>query len=126
MGMPENLKEEEGMGDDLSMHVEHYPHTEGSNQAIYQFQIDNNNKDDKQSGAVQFTAEVSPDMDVTNAYFFREKTGQAATKEDCKVGQRSPAAQDKINKKFREQRSPSQSLFAVISNTSTNSPHSTF
>ena len=42
------------------MHVEHYPHTEGSNQAIYQFQIDNNNKDDKQSGAVQFTAEVSP------------------------------------------------------------------
>jgi len=39
-------------------------------------------------------------MDVTNAYFFREKTGQAATKEDCKVGQRSPAAQDKINKKF--------------------------
>jgi len=82
------------------MHVEHYPHTEGSNQAIYQFQIDNNNKDDKQSGAVQFTAEVSPDMDVTNAYFFREKTGQAATKEDCKVGQRSPAAQDKINKKF--------------------------
>ena len=44
------------------MHVEHYPHTEGSNQAIYQFQIDNNNKDDKQSGAVQFTAEVSPGL----------------------------------------------------------------
>merc|ERR1711935_536063 len=96
--MPENP--EEGLGDDLALHVEHYPHTEGSNKAIYQFQIDNNNKNDRQTGPVQFTAEVSPDMEGTNAYFFRENPGHAATKEDCKVGQRSELAQEKINKKF--------------------------
>lgn len=40
------------------------------------------------------------DMDVTNAYFYREKTGHQPTKESCKVGQRSPASQEKIMKKF--------------------------
>lgn len=39
-------------------------------------------------------------MDVTNAYFFREKTGATPQKESCKVGQRSPASREKINKKF--------------------------
>merc|ERR1712072_976051 len=86
--------------DKLALHVEHYPHAQGSNHAIYQFQIDNNNKDDKPTEAVDFTAEISPDMDVTNAYFFKEKSGQTPQKESCKVGQRSPASQEKISKKF--------------------------
>merc|ERR1712178_254286 len=86
--------------DDLSLHVEHYPHAQGSNKAIYQFQIDNNNKDDKRTAPVKFTAEVSPDMDVTNAYFFREKSGTQPQKEDCKVGQRSPDSQERMQKKF--------------------------
>merc|ERR1711871_705786 len=59
--------------DKLALHVEHYPHAQGSNHAIYQFQIDNNNENDKTTDPVDFTAEVSPAMDVTNAYFFREK-----------------------------------------------------
>merc|ERR1719217_1515302 len=86
--------------DKLALHVEHYPHAQGSNNAIYQFQIDNNNENDKQTQTVDFTAEVSPDMDVTNAYFYREKDGAQAKKETCKVGQRSPASQEKIMKKF--------------------------
>merc|ERR1712023_381378 len=86
--------------DKLALHVEHYPHAQGSNHAIYQFQIDNNNENDKTTDPVDFTAEVSPDMDVTNAYFFREKTGATPRKESCKVGQRSPASREKINKKF--------------------------
>merc|ERR1712072_511876 len=86
--------------DKLALHVEHYPHAQGSNHAIYQFQIDNNNSNDKQTEPVDFTAEISPDMDVTNAYFFREKSGQTPQKESCKVGQRSPASQEKISKKF--------------------------
>merc|ERR1712006_14299 len=73
--------------DKLALHVEHYPHAQGSNHAIYQFQIDNNNENDKATDPVDFTAEVSPDMDVTNAYFFREKTGATPQKESCKVGQ---------------------------------------
>merc|ERR1712146_653747 len=56
--------------DKLALHVEHYPHAQGSNHATYQFQIDNNNENDKTTDPVDFTAEVSPDMDVTNAYFF--------------------------------------------------------
>merc|ERR1711981_331376 len=81
--------------DKLALHVEHYPHAQGSNHAIYQFQIDNNNSNDKQTEPVDFTAEISPDMDVTNAYLFREKTGQTPQKESCKVGQRSPASREK-------------------------------
>eukprot|EP00657_Telonema_sp_P-1_P010252 TRINITY_DN4604_c0_g1_i1.p1 TRINITY_DN4604_c0_g1~~TRINITY_DN4604_c0_g1_i1.p1 ORF type:complete len:183 (-),score=44.91 TRINITY_DN4604_c0_g1_i1:88-636(-) len=86
--------------DNLSLHVEHYPHSDGANNAIYQFQIDNLNHGDKPTGTVDFTAEVSPDMDVTNAYFYREKAGQQATKQGCKIGQRSPSSQEKIMKKF--------------------------
>merc|ERR1712070_569253 len=46
--------------DKLALHVEHYPHAQGSNHAIYQFQIDNNNENDKTTDPVDFTAEVSP------------------------------------------------------------------
>merc|ERR1711907_280362 len=98
--------------DKLALHVEHYPHAQGSNHAIYQFQIDNNNENDKTTDPVDFTAEVSPDMDVTNAYFFREKTGATPQKESCKVGQRSPT------RSSLEQRLPSQRLSNARSVTS--------
>merc|ERR1711934_1064830 len=97
--------------DKLALHVEHYPHAQGSNHAIYQFQIDNNNANDKTTEPVDFTAEISPDMDVTNAYFFREKTGQTPQKESCKVGPRNSL----------EPRSHSQSLSSARSATSMNS-----
>merc|ERR1712100_866534 len=86
--------------DKLALHVEHYPHAQGSNHAIYRFQIDNNNENDKTTDPVDFTAEISPDMDVTNAYFFKEQNGQTPQKESCKVGQRSPASREKITQKF--------------------------
>jgi hypothetical protein len=46
--------------DNLALHAEHFPHTQGSKSAIYQFQIDNNNAKATPTGAVQFTAEISP------------------------------------------------------------------
>jgi len=53
---------------------------------------------------VQFTAEISPDMDVENAYYFNEKSqskpGSPAVKGSCKTGQRSPQSQADIRKKF--------------------------
>merc|ERR1712017_59839 len=79
-------------------------HAEGARSAIYQFQIDNNNVKSKPTSPVEFTAEISPDMDVENAYFFNEKSqskpGTPAQKGNCKVGQRSPQSQSQIRKKF--------------------------
>merc|ERR1712185_439259 len=79
--------------DELALHAEHFPRAEGSKAAIYQFQIDNNNQKSERTSPVEFTAEISPDMDVENAYFFNEKSqtnpGKAAQKGKCKVGQRS-------------------------------------
>merc|ERR1711912_34903 len=90
--------------DKLSLHAEHFPHAQGSRAAIYQFQIDNNNLKSKPTSPVEFTAEISPDMDVENAYFFNEKSqskpGTPAQKGNCKVGQRSPQSQANIRKKF--------------------------
>merc|ERR1712046_127712 len=90
--------------DDLALHAEHFQHAEGGKSAIYQFQIDNNNAKSRRSSPVQFTAEISPDMDVENAYFYNEKSqskpGSAAEKGKCKVGQRSPSSQNDIRKKF--------------------------
>merc|ERR1711959_200 len=90
--------------DKMALHAEHFPHAQGSRAAIYQFQIDNNNLKSKPTSPVEFTAEISPDMDVQNAYFFNEKSqskpGTPAAKGSCKVGQRSPASQKAIRKKF--------------------------
>lgn|ERR1719331_848034 len=90
--------------DNLALHAEHFPHTQGSKSAIYQFQIDNNNAKAKQSSSVEFTAEISPDMDIENAYFYNEqsqsKPGVKAQKGKCKIGQRSPSSQDDIRKRF--------------------------
>merc|ERR1712216_746911 len=90
--------------DKMSLHAEHFPHAQGSTAAIYQFQIDNNNKASKPTSPVEFTAEISPDMYVENAYFFNEKSqskpGTPAQKGNCKVGQRSPQSQAQIRKKF--------------------------
>merc|ERR1711904_433676 len=90
--------------DKLALHAEHFPHAQGSRAAIYQFQIDNNNLKSKPTSPVEFTAEISPDMNVDNAYFFNEKSqskpGTPAAKGSCKVGQRSPASQQAIRKKF--------------------------
>merc|ERR1712078_945854 len=89
--------------DNLALHAEHFPHSSGSQSAIYQFQIDNNNAKARQT-AVQFTAEISPDMEIENAYFYNEKSqsspGTAAQKGKCKIGQRSPSSQGSIRKKF--------------------------
>merc|ERR1719506_1366570 len=90
--------------DDLALHAEHFPRAEGSKSAIYQFQIDNNNHQSKRTSPVEFTAEISPDMDVQNAYFYNEKSqskpGTPAQKGKCKIGQRSPSSQGEIRKKF--------------------------
>lgn len=90
--------------DNLALHAEHFPHTQGSKSAIYQFQIDNNNAKAKQSSSVEFTAEISPDMDIENAYFYNEqsqsKPGVKAQKGKCKIGQRSPSSQGDIRKRF--------------------------
>merc|ERR1711934_373087 len=90
--------------DDLALHAEHFPRAEGSKAAIYQFQIDNNNHKSLRTSPVEFTAEISPDMDVENAYFFNEqsqsKPGAAAQKGKCKIGQRSSHSQTEIRKKF--------------------------
>merc|ERR1711975_44701 len=90
--------------DKLALHAEHFPHAQGSKAAIYQFQIDNNNAKSKPTSPVEFTAEISPDMDVENAYYFNEKSqskpGTPAQKGNCKVGQRSPQSQAQIRKKF--------------------------
>merc|ERR1711912_168307 len=90
--------------DDLALHAEHFPRAEGSKGAIYQFQIDNNNHKSKRTSPVEFTAEISPDMDVENAYFFNEQSqtnpGKAAQKGKCKIGQRSPSSQSDIRKKY--------------------------
>merc|ERR1711934_761717 len=90
--------------DKLALHAEHFPHAQGSRAAIYQFQIDNNNVKSKPTSPVEFTAEISPDMDVENAYYFNEKSqskpGTPAQKGICKVGQRSPASQKQIRAKF--------------------------
>merc|ERR1711998_769207 len=90
--------------DKLSLHAEHFPHTQGSTAAIYQFQIDNNNEKSKRTSPVEFTAEISPDMDVQNAYFHNEqsqtKPGVAAQKGKCKIGQRSSHSQKAIRKQF--------------------------
>merc|ERR1711968_20214 len=90
--------------DDLALHAEHFPRAEGSKGAIYQFQIDNNNHKSKRTSPVEFTAEISPDMDVENAYFFNEqsqsKPGIAAQKGKCKIGQRSAHSQKSIRKQF--------------------------
>merc|ERR1712078_512535 len=90
--------------DNLALHAEHFPHSSGSQSAIYQFQIDNNNAKARQTSAVQFTAEISPDMEIENAYFYNEKSqsspGTAAQKGKCKIGQRSPSSQGSIRKKF--------------------------
>merc|ERR1712159_940146 len=79
--------------DNLALHAKHFPHSQGSKSAIYQFQIDNNNPKAKETGAVEFTAEISPDMDIENAYFYNQKG-------KCKVGQRSPSSQGDIRKRF--------------------------
>merc|ERR1712167_476030 len=90
--------------DDLALHAEHFPRAQGAKQAIYQFQIDNNNAKSKRTSPVEFTAEISPDMDVENAYFYNErsqsKPGTPAQKGKCKVGQRSPSSQNEIRKRF--------------------------
>merc|ERR1712022_52379 len=90
--------------DELALHAEHFPRAEGSKAAIYQFQIDNNNHKSLRTSPVEFTAEISPDMDVENAYFFNEKSqtkpGTPAQKGNCRVGQRSPQSQAQIRKKF--------------------------
>merc|ERR1719163_1724705 len=90
--------------DKLALHAEHFPRAEGSKSAIYQFQIDNNNHGSARTSPVEFTAEISPDMDIENAYFFNEKSqskpGTPAQKGNCKVGQRSPQSQAQIRKKF--------------------------
>merc|ERR1712178_680667 len=53
---------------------------------------------------VQFTAEISPDMDVENAYYFNEKSqsnpSPPAAKGTFRTGQRSPQSQDSIRKKY--------------------------
>merc|ERR1711988_1056172 len=90
--------------DDLALHAEHFPRTQGAKSAIYQFQIDNNNEKSKRTSPVEFTAEISPDMDVENAYFYNERSqsnpGTPAQKGKCKVGQRSPSSQNEIKKRF--------------------------
>merc|ERR1711970_1056871 len=90
--------------DKLALHAEHFPRAEGSKSAIYQFQIDNNNHQSKRTSPVEFTAEISPDMDVENAYFFNEQSqsnpGSAATKGKCKIGHRSSSSQTEIRKRF--------------------------
>merc|ERR1711966_467869 len=90
--------------DNLSLHAEHFPHSQGSKSAIYQFQIDNNNPNSRPTKTVQFTAEISPDMDVENAYYFNEKSqskpGTPAAKGTCRTGQRSPQSQESIRKKY--------------------------
>merc|ERR1712022_29273 len=90
--------------DELALHAEHFPRAEGSKAAIYQFQIDNNNQKSKRTSPVEFTAEISPDMDVENAYFFNEqsqsKPGVAAQKGKCEIGQRSSHSQKAIRKQF--------------------------
>ena len=59
--------------DNLALHAEHFPHTQGSKSAIYQFQIDNNNAKAKQTSAVQFTAEISPG-DFSTPVLLRDST----------------------------------------------------
>merc|ERR1712188_217201 len=90
--------------DQLALHAEHFPRAEGSKSAIYQFQIDNNNHQSKRTSPVEFTAEISPDMDVENAYFFNEQSqsnpGSAAQKGKCKIGHRSSSSQTEIRKRF--------------------------
>merc|ERR1712072_235066 len=90
--------------DNLALHAEHFPHTQGSKSAIYQFQLDNNNAKAKPTSAVHFTAEISPDMDIENAYFYNERSqstpGAKAQKGKCKIGQRSPSSQKDIQKRF--------------------------
>merc|ERR1711907_74718 len=90
--------------DKLALHAEHFPHAQGSRAAIYQFQIDNNNEKSKRTSPVEFTAEISPDMEVENAYFYNERSqsnpGTPAQKGKCKVGQRSPSSQNEIRKRF--------------------------
>merc|ERR1711924_304293 len=97
------IAHEEGP-DKMALHAEHFPHADGARSAIYQFQIDNNNMKSKPTSPVEFTAEISPDMDVENAYFFNEKSqtkpGTPAQKGNRKVGQRSPQSQSQIRKKF--------------------------
>merc|ERR1711939_1194945 len=65
---------------------------------------DNNNAKAKETSPVEFTPEISPDMDVENAYFFNEqsqsKPGVAAQKGKCKIGQRSSHSQKAIRKQF--------------------------
>merc|ERR1711970_873886 len=91
--------------DKLALHAEHFPRAEGSKSAIYQFQIDNNNHGSARTSPVEFTAEISPDMDIENAYFFNEQSqsnpGVKAQKGKCKIGQRSPSSQNDIRKRFR-------------------------
>merc|ERR1711904_149566 len=90
--------------DNLSLHAEHFSNAQGSTNKIYQFQIDNNNHKSKRTSPVEFTAEISPDMDVENAYFFNEqsqsKPGTVAKKGKCKIGQRSAHSQKSIRKQF--------------------------
>merc|ERR1712230_18740 len=90
--------------DKLALHAEHFPRAEGSKSAIYQFQIDNNNHGSARTSPVEFTAEISPDMDIENAYFFNEKSqskpGTPAQKGKCRIGQRSPQSQGEISKRF--------------------------
>jgi len=90
--------------DDLALHAENFPQAQGGKSAIYQFQIDNNNMKSKRTSPVEFTAEISPDMEVMNAYYFNEqsqtKPGTKAEKGSCKIGQRSPHSQGEIQKRF--------------------------
>merc|ERR1712216_335216 len=90
--------------DALELHAEHFPRAQGAKSAIYQFQIDNNNQGSARTSPAEFTAEISPDMDVENAYFYNErsqsKPGTPAQKGKCKGGQRSPSSQNEIRKRF--------------------------
>merc|ERR1719421_785606 len=77
--------------DNLALHAEQFP-------------LDNNNAKAKPTSAVHFTAEISPDMDIENAYFYNERSqstpGAKAQKGKCKIGQRSPSSQKDIQKRF--------------------------
>merc|ERR1719247_1063481 len=88
--------------DNLALHAEHFPHTQGSKSAIYQFQIDNNNAKAKQSSSVEFTAEISPDMDIENAYFYNEQSqSKPGVKAQKDIRKRFPGARITFPKLIR-------------------------
>merc|ERR1712072_1582342 len=95
--------------DKLALHVEHYPHAQGSNHAIYQFQIDNNNQNDKSTEPVDFTAEISPDMDVQTLTFSVRNLVKLHRKKAAKLGKGVLLPKRKSPRNFRVQKSLFQS-----------------